>query len=110
MDETQTDNINALRDKIAQRIKQACETRYLDPHGLITYVLDGTEPSGFLEAVLRDSLSEAAARADDHNGPRLYEWAVVMYNYVPNDARGSREKVNHWIAHRGMAGLQGRQS
>ena len=65
----------------------------------------GWEPGGFLMAVLEDRLTESFCRADGWNQQRMLGWATVMYNDVPRDARGSKEHVGRWIAHRGLRGL-----
>lgn len=51
--------------------------------GLIRWVLFGIRPGDFLCAVISDSLSAAASRADDENRALLYEYAYVMHNATP---------------------------
>ena len=93
--------------KIRDKITESCASRKLDGGGLARYIEHGIGPGGFLTAVLEDSLVEAASRADDQNQRRLFDWAYIMYNDVPWDARGSRENVRAWMAHGGMRGIQG---
>jgi hypothetical protein len=97
--------VDPLVEKITQRIRTRCQMHGVEPDSLILYVTDGLEPGGFLTAVLEDSLVQAAARADSHNMLKLYEWASVMYNDIPMDARGSKENVRKWIRHGGLKGL-----
>ena len=64
---------------------------------VILYVDHGIPPGGFLRAVLENNLTEAAAQADEINKHHLYDWACVMYNEIPQIARGSREMVDRWL-------------
>jgi hypothetical protein len=105
---TQTDAEADLRVKVAQRIVDMASARGLDGRSLAAYVEHGQEPSGFLRALLEDSLLQAAGKADDLNAHKLYDWAVILYSAVPATARGSSYAVVRWLAHRGMAGLSGR--
>ena len=90
---------------LTERLQKRCDEHGLEAHSLIGYVINGWQPGGFLTAVLENKLVEAATRADDHNMRRLYGWAVVMYNDVPRDARGSPEAVAKWLRHGGLRGL-----
>jgi hypothetical protein len=96
-----------LIERVNSRIRARCAQYGLSDYagGVVRYVEQGLQPGGFLTAVLEDSLKEAAMQADDVNQTKLFEWACVMYNDVPMDARGSKEKVAKWIAHGGMRGL-----
>ena len=60
------------------------------------YIEEGELPGGFLMAVLTNNLVEAAARADEVNQQRLFEWAGWLYNEVPKPAWGSPTKVLAW--------------
>jgi hypothetical protein len=67
------------------------------------WVMEGRPTGGFLDAVLRDSFSEAVGRADDQNRQRLYGYACVL-SVLPAACWGSAERVARW--HR-IGGLKG---
>lgn len=56
--------------------------------GIVRWVLFGILPGDFLRAIIRGDLFDAAGRADDDNQRLLYEYAFVMHNYVPMQAKG----------------------
>lgn len=65
---------------------------------LRAYVEYGRPVGDFLTAVLENNLSEACGRADDENIDNLPAYAAYLYNEVPSQCHGSREKVGDWIA------------
>lgn len=69
------------------------------------YLRVGDLPGGFLTAVVSDKLAEAAGRADVDNLAALGRWGELMYFYFPECARGSMDKVDAWIKHRGYSGM-----
>ena len=70
--------------------------------GLRRYIENGVEPGGFLKALLGNDLKETFHRADDGNRRRVFEYLSFLYNYAPSDCWGSRDRVNAWMAHRGL--------
>lgn len=60
------------------------------------YVEHGRLPGDFLQAVLRNDLADAAARADEDNLHNLAAFAGWLYNECPGLAWGSAEKVAAW--------------
>ncbi|MES2531950.1 MAG: hypothetical protein V4636_13010 [Pseudomonadota bacterium] len=72
--------------------------------GMAYYLAAGIEPGSFLTAVLCNDLRGACMRADTTNQRRLYDYVFFLYNYAPSTCWGSPEKVDAWIAHRGMQG------
>jgi sulfatase maturation enzyme AslB (radical SAM superfamily) len=52
---------------------------------------------GFLQAVLENNLMEAVARADDFNVRALKEICMYIYNELPSQCHGSKEKVAAWV-------------
>ena len=64
------------------------------------------EMGSFLRAILQNDLRAAAMFADDHNRPRLADWAMYMHNEVPALAHGSAERLNDWHVRGGMRGRQ----
>ena len=52
---------------------------------------------GFLMAVLRGDLFEAALRADDTNRPRLAAIALWTFHNIPRAIHGSPEKVKAFL-------------
>lgn len=97
--------IRALAVKRRDGIKQRCDDYGLESTDLIQYVLRGTTPSNFLAAMLENDFIASAQRADAKNGPKLFQWAIVMYNDVPAGAKGSRAAVDAWCKHRGLYGM-----
>lgn len=94
-----------LIKKVVDRIREKARDNRIEDYGIVRYVEHGAEPGGFLSNVLENNLTGAAVHADDYNKRRLYEWADLVYNCVPMDARNSKENMTRWMAHRGMRGL-----
>lgn len=61
------------------------------------YVEHGTEPGGFLQAVLANDLSKSIARADSHNMMSLPAIVVWLYEYVPSVCWGHPDRVSCWM-------------
>lgn len=51
----------------------------------------------FLQAVFENNLSEAYGRADHHSRHFMYSLVSYMYNKMPAQCWGSKEKVAKWI-------------
>lgn len=66
--------------------------------GAQLYIEHGVEPGGFFRAVLENKLVESFGRADDINRKAMFVWASWLYNECPQDAWGSAEKIDAWIA------------
>lgn len=70
-------------------------------HSAVTdYLKRGLEPGDFLRAVLENDLVQAFGRADTTNLEHMFDWASFLYNEMPSNAWGSKEKVNAWMAAR----------
>lgn len=64
--------------------------------GMERYIEERIRPGGFLAAVLRNDLMDAAVRADETVDLRaLVKW---LYNHAPPDCYGSPEKFEAWRA------------
>ena len=61
------------------------------------YVNHGIPCGGFLNAVLSNDLMEAFGKADEDNRLILFDICQYIFNEVPLDCYGSREKVQDWI-------------
>lgn len=61
------------------------------------YVENKIPTGGFLEAVLSNDLVGAIGRADSENINRLPEIVRYVYNALPPNCWGSREKVVQWL-------------
>ena len=72
--------------------------------GLVDYVERGRAPGSFLLAILRNDFCTAGIKADMANANAWREWAIVLYNDVPDNCWGSTAKVNDWIAKGGWEG------
>ena len=51
-----------------------------------------------MRAVLENNLTEALGRADDRNQRAIKEIVSFIYNCLPRNCWGSREKVEKWLA------------
>jgi len=70
------------------------------------YVDHGTPTSDFLYACLTNDLFGAVKRADAQHGNKLCAIVSYIYNRIPAQAQGSREKVERWMDHTGMEGYR----
>ena len=73
--------------------------RHVPPHMINTvldYVMSGVPPGDFVNAVMSDSLSGAAARADHINVRQMGAWGNLLF-VLPPDCWGSTAKVAAWI-------------
>lgn len=61
------------------------------------YVENGLAPGGFLTAVLCNDLMDAIARADNDNLRNLKSICLFVYNCIPGDAWGSKERMDAWM-------------
>lgn len=84
----------------------------LPPHmieSLLLHVLRGAPCGSFLTVVLCNApFAEVACQADEQNQVALREWAIVLHNYVPSAAWGSKENVARWREHGGWLGREQR--
>jgi hypothetical protein len=64
---------------------------------LDAWVDHGHLPGGFLQAVLRNDLSDALARADTNSLAALHSIAGYLYNECPSFCWGSQERMDAWI-------------
>jgi len=62
------------------------------------YVEDRIECGGFLDAVLRNDLSQAVGRADSSNMKIIPNYVCYLANSAPASCWGSDEKVAAWLA------------
>lgn len=65
---------------------------------LIRWVDEGLYPGGFLESVLSNDLFGAIGQADRQNIVALKDIVMFIYNQVPSNAWGSREKMQNYAA------------
>ena len=65
---------------------------------LENYITNRWGPGGFLTAVLENDLCGAFGRADSHNLAELANIVRFIYNRIPAEAWGSRDKVSKWLA------------
>lgn len=75
--------------------------RDVAPHlaeSLDRYATERVETGGFLRACLENNFLEACGRADHVNRTRLHLVAEYIYNELPANCHGSRERVNAWLA------------
>ena len=62
------------------------------------YVEDGLSPGAFLVAVLTNNLMGAIFTGDNNNLKALKEICMFVYNDIPGNAWGTKEKMTKWIA------------
>lgn len=61
------------------------------------YIEHRVAPGGFTRAVLENDLRDAFGRADLSNRFALYDIVAYIYNVLPSNSWGSREKVAKWL-------------
>ncbi len=64
--------------------------------GLVRWIVNGTPPGSFLQAVLRNDLADATARIDHENRPFLADVVKWLYNYAPSGCWGGPDRVADW--------------
>jgi len=64
--------------------------------GLVSYIVDGQRPGGFLEAVLSNDLNAAVARGDDENRKLLSNYILFLFNRAPGGCWGNRDLFESW--------------
>lgn len=73
--------------------------------GIIGYVMHGRSVGDFLNNVFANSLTGAVAHADSTNKYLLANYALLIYNDLPQNSWGSVELVKAW---REAGGLNGK--
>lgn len=68
--------------------------------GLQRYIEDHVPPGDFLREVICNNLKGAVDRADDENIVNLAAYVGFLYNQVPSDCWGSKEKYEAWISNK----------
>ncbi len=92
------------------RIDEQTTLRDADPRladSLDDYVTKRYETGSFLRSCLENDFVEAACRADCMNRHRLHLIAKYIFNRLPADCWGSKEKVTKWLAGEGHGVLEG---
>ena len=56
----------------------------------------GTEPGGFLTAVLCNDLAGAVDKADDRNVELIPNFVKLLYNHAPMACWGSKQRFWEW--------------
>lgn len=74
--------------------------------GVHRYVTHGVRPGDFLYLLLCDREEEAYRHADMTNSRNKEAWRVFIDRYLPPECHGSGEKVQTWIDHRGLEGVE----
>ena len=73
--------------------------------GLREYIKRGRPTGSFLMAVLRNDLRATFECADDTNRAVVFDYIKFLYNDAPTWCWGSPAKVERWMAHKGLDGL-----
>lgn len=60
------------------------------------YVIHGIMPGGFLTAVLCNDLFGAFGKADSYNRASLFQITQHIYNNLPRDSWGSKDRVSEY--------------
>lgn len=66
--------------------------------GIHRWIESGVVPGQFLQAVIRNDLFDAVARADDVSLGGLRTITLFFYNEAPGGCWGSPMKMREWIA------------
>ena len=72
--------------------------------GIGRYVEHGIPPGDFLQAVIRNDLAGAVARADHESLEVIREIVLYFANEVPPECQGSREALSAWAFRGGRNG------
>ncbi len=62
------------------------------------YLNHGINPGSFMTAVLENDLMEAFGRADICNEANMKNIVGYIYNHLPSNSWGSRERVQNYLA------------
>ena len=73
--------------------------------GTKRWIEDGILPGDFLQAVIRNDLTEACARADQYNIILLPEIVAWWYGEAPAASWGSPGRVKEWKKFGGQNGI-----
>lgn len=68
--------------------------------GMISFAHHGVLPGGFMQAVLRNDLYDAAGRADSTNSMIMHIYASVLHNFLPKQSFGSHDAMVAWAEKR----------
>jgi hypothetical protein len=66
------------------------------------YITHGTEPGGFVQAVLQNDLKSAVVRAGVSSKSGLVDLVMWLIAEAPESCWGSSERYRDWIAHNGQ--------
>ena len=75
--------------------------------GVKRYILNGVRPGSWLSAFFAGDLFEVMARGDDEALAGLKALTTVVVSQGPIGCRGSRERVDEWVARGGLRGIEG---
>jgi len=74
--------------------------------GINRWILFGTMPGDFLQAVIANDLREACMRADDENIRNLPAYVSYFYNCAPIGSWGSYANRAMWEVKGGIMGIE----
>lgn len=74
------------------------------------YLEDGIEAGSCLDAILRNDLAGAYAKADLGNRYAMFDIVAWLWSYAPAASWGRSEKVDMWIARKQEMRLNREQS
>ena len=66
-------------------------------HTIDRYVNNGLQPGGFVTAVLTNDLTSAVMLADSNNLENLPHIVAYIYDSVPSNCWGSKDRVRAWV-------------
>lgn len=92
------------REKLTQTMRFYAVPVHLR-EGLARYVVSGTEPGGFIQAVLQNDLKVAIVRGDKDSRAGITELVMWLIAEAPERCWGSPERYHDWIAHNGREGI-----
>lgn len=65
--------------------------------GMLRWLVLGTEPGGFMRALLTNDLMRVYDRADELSRAAIGDLTVFLYNYAPSGSWGSSENFKSWV-------------
>ena len=89
------DTLKYVADEIDKGFEELDLPEYMKD-GVMLYVFQGVRPGSFLTAVLENNLTQSFGQADHNNVACMFDWAKLLYMYLPSQCWGSKEIVANW--------------
>lgn len=91
------------REKLREYMEK-CSIPEHSRESIEEYVLYGRGLGDFLRSVFSNELHQSFSRADVFNKPKIENYVMFMYNYVPADCWGGKQEYKKWCEKGGFVG------